>query len=122
MPSQTAPTTTHIKQQSLDTGVLVLILKYAQHIDPVILFDTETGSKRRLLNVKHIVEFKWFDLCLALTALYSFTECDTIRAFVRKGKMTLLKVLEKFPEFIDIFGGLGEHVTCSAMLLYDLEM
>ena len=73
MPSQTAPTTTHIIERSLDTGVLVLILKYAQHIDPIILFDTETGSKRRLLNVKHIVEVKWFDLCLALTVLHCFT-------------------------------------------------
>ena len=75
-----------------NTDVLVLIIKYAQHIDLVVLFDTGTGNKGKLLNVKHIVEVKWFDLCLALTALHCFTGCDTIRAFVRKGKITLLKV------------------------------
>ena len=114
MLSQTASPTTHIIERSSDTGVLVLILKYAQHIDPIVLFDTGTGNKRRLLNVKQIVEIKWFELRLALTALHCLTGGDKIRAFLRKGKITLLKVLEKFLEFIDFFGGLEEHVTCSA--------
>ena len=36
--------------------------------------------------------------------------------------MTPLIVLEKFPpEFMDVFFGLGENVTCSARLLVDLE-
>ena len=65
MPSQTAPTTTHITERSLDTDGLVLILKYAQHIDPVALFDTGTGNKRRLLNVKHIVALLSSSHCLA---------------------------------------------------------
>ena len=51
MPSKIAPTTTHITERSPDTGVLVLILNYAQHFDPVILFDTGMGNKRRLLSV-----------------------------------------------------------------------
>ena len=66
MPSQAAPTTTHITERSPDTGVLVLILKYAQHIDPVILFDSETGNKQRLHNVKHIVALLFSSHCLAL--------------------------------------------------------
>ena len=122
MPSQTAPTTTNIIERSQDTDMLVLILKYAQHIDPVLLFDTGTGNKRRLLNIKHIVEVKGSDLCSALTALHCFTGCDTIRAFVGRGKITPLKVLEKYPEFMDVFGGLCGNVTYSAKLLDDLEM
>ena len=47
MPSQTALTTTHITERSQDTDVLVLIRKYAQHIDPVVLFDTGTGKKNK---------------------------------------------------------------------------
>ena len=119
MPSQTAPTTTHIIVRSPDTDVLVSILKYARHIDPVSLFGTGTGSKRRLLSVKHIVEGS--DYCLALTALHCFTGCDTIRAFSRRGKITPLKVLEKFPEFMDVFDGLGGNIKSSAKLLDDLE-
>ena len=93
MPSQTAPKTSHIIEQSPDTDVVVLILKYAQHIDPVVLFHTGTGNKRRLLNVKPIVEDKGSDLCSAFIALHYFTGCDTIRASVRRGKITPLKVL-----------------------------
>ena len=40
----------------------------------------------------------------------------TIRAFARRRKITPLKVLEKFPEFVDVFG-----VLASATLLDDLE-
>ena len=40
---------------------------------------------------------------------------------MRRGKITPLKVLEKFPEFMDVFGGLSGNVTCSSKLLDDLE-
>ena len=91
--SQTTPTTTHNIVRSPDTDVLVLLLKYAQNIHPVVLFDTGTGNKRRLLNVKQIVEVKGSDLCSVLPALHCFTGCDAVSAFVQKGKLTPLKVL-----------------------------
>ena len=75
--------------------MLVLILKYSQPLDAVVLFDTGTGNKQRQLIFKQIVEVKGSDLCLPLTALHCFTGCDTIRAFVRRCKITSLKVLEK---------------------------
>ena len=88
---QTAPTTTHIVVRSRDTDVFVLMLKYAQDIGPVVLFDTETGNKQRLLNVKQIIEVKGSDVCLALPALHCFTGCETIGVFVRTGKIIPLK-------------------------------
>ena len=115
--SKTTPKTTHIIVRSPDTDVLVLLLKYAQNIHPVVLFDTGTGNKRRLLNVKQIVEVKGSDLCSVLPALHCFTGCDTVSAFVRRGKLTPLKVLEKFPDFMEVFDGLGEVATCSATLV-----
>ena len=48
--------------------------------------------------------------------MHCFTGCGTIRAFARRRKITPFKVREKFPEFMDVFGGLG-----SAKLLDDLE-
>ena len=48
--------------------------------------------------------------------MHSFSGCDTIRAFARRRKITPLKVHEKFPEFMDVFGVLG-----SATLVDDLE-
>ena len=74
-----------------------------------------------MLNVKHVIEVKGSGLCLALPALHCFTGCDTISAFVRKGKRTPLKALEKFPDFVEVFCGLGKNLTCSDTLLDDLE-
>ena len=59
--SQRTPTTALSIVRSPDTDVLVLPLKYAQNIHPVVLFDTGTCNKRRLLNVKQIVEVKGSD-------------------------------------------------------------
>ena len=88
--SQRTPTTTLSIVRSPDTDMLVLLLKYAQNIHPVALFDTGTGNKQRLLNVKQIVEVKGSDLRSVLPALHCFTRCDTISAFVQRGKLTPL--------------------------------
>ena len=40
---------------------------------------------------------------------------------MRRGKITPLKVLEKFPELMGVFGGLGGNVIYSTTLLDDLE-
>ena len=54
----------------------------------------ERATNEDCLMLSIIVEVKWFDLCLVLAALQCFTGCDTIRAFVKKGKITLLIELE----------------------------
>ena len=90
------PTITQIVVRSPDTDVLVLLLKYAQQIGSVVLFDTGTSDKRRLLNVKQIIEVKGSDLCSVLPALHCFTGCDTVSSFVHRGKITPLKTLQKY--------------------------
>ena len=47
-----------IAVRSPDTDVLVLLMKFSKNIDQTILFDTGTGNKRRLLNVKDIESAK----------------------------------------------------------------
>ena len=88
---ETTPDTTHIIVRSPDTDVLVLLLKYAQNFDPVVLFDTGTGDKRRLLNVKQIIEVIGSDLCSVLPALHCFTGCDTVSASCEGAKLPHLK-------------------------------
>ena len=99
MLSQTAPMRTPITVWSPDIDMLVLMLKYAQHIDPVVLLDTGTGNKRRLLNVKQIVDLKGCDLFLCSSCLTLFHWMWHNYCFYERGKVTHLKVLEKFPEF-----------------------
>ena len=116
---KTTPGTTHIIVRSPDTDVLVLLLKYARNFDPVVLFDTGTGDKRRLLYVKQINEVIGFDLCSVLPALHCFTGCDTVSAFVQRGKVTPLKALQKYSDFIEVFECLEKDEQCSDTLLDD---
>ena len=48
-----------------------------------MLFDTDVGNKRRLLNVEEIVQQKGEDICAVLPAFDYFTGYDTTSAFVR---------------------------------------
>ena len=107
--------------RSPDTDVLVLLLKFSQVIDRTILFDTRMGNNRRLLNVNDIVSAKGSDICDVLPALHSFTGCDTTSAFVRRGKVTPLKVLEKRSQFIATFGALGQDTDIQATRFNELE-
>ena len=102
--------TSVIVVRSPDTDVLVLLLKFSQVTDRTILFDTGVGNNRRLLNVNDIVSAKGSNMCDVLPALHSFTGGDTTSAFVRRGKVTPLKVLEKRSQFIATFGALGQDI------------
>ena len=82
--SANVPATTQIIARSPDTGVLAMKLRCAQGTDPVVLFDTGTGNKWKLLNVKQIIEVKGSDLCSALPALHCLTGCDKVIALVRR--------------------------------------
>ena len=89
--------------RSPDTDVMVLLSKFLKIISQTILFDTGMGNKRRLLNVNDIVPVKESDICDVLPAFHSFTGCDTTSAFVRRGKVAPLKVLEKDPNSFLLF-------------------
>ena len=115
--------------RSPDTDVFILLLHFTQSLGHVILFDTGTGNKRRLINVKKVAEAEGNDVCNILPALHAFTGCDTTSAFVRKGKTAPLKLLKSQPDFLDAFLSLGrssdvphhiyeklEHFVC---LLYN---
>ena len=113
--------TSVIVVRSPDTDVLVLLLKFSQVINRTILFDTGIGNNRRLLNVNDIVSAKGSDICDVLPALHSFTGCDTTSAFVQRGKVTPLKVLEKRSQFIATFGALGQDIDIQATTFNELE-
>ena len=113
--------TSVIVVSSSDTDVLVFLLKFSQVIDRTILFDTGMRNNRRLLNVNDIVSAKGSDICDVLPALHSFTGCDTTSAFVRRGKVTPLKVPEKRSQFIATFGALGQDIDIQATTFNDLE-
>ena len=119
--SRSSSPSTVIVVRSPDTDVFLLLLRYSQDIDQVVLFDTGVGNKRRLLNVKDVISEKGRDLCTVLPALHSFTGCDTTSSFVRQGKIGPLKTLENNPEYLPTFRDLGQAADVTEDTFMRLE-
>ena len=99
----------------------MLLLKYCKEIKTQILLDTGMGNKRRLLNVNVIYKNKGEYICSVLPALHCFTGCDTTRAFVRRGKMFPLKLVELKLEYIPLLQRIGQVRQCAEALISDIE-
>lgn len=115
------PSASTIIVRSPDTDVLVLLARYCKDIQLTVLFDTGVGNKRRLLNVNEIVQNTGEDICSVLPAIHCFTGCDTTSAFVRRGKIAPIKLIEKTPQFIQILSRVGQETNCSEALISDME-
>jgi hypothetical protein len=107
--------------RSPDTDVFLLLLKFAQNLDNLVLFDTGVGNKRRLIDVKAVVEKHGADLCCILFSFHSFTGCDTTSAFVRRGKLIPYKTLQVFPQFRSTFASLAVTTDIPETTFEELE-
>ena len=112
---------TKIVVRSPDTDVLVLLCKYMHHINRQVFFDTGVGNKRRLLCVSEIASQVGETFCSILPALHCLTGCDTTSAFVRRGKLSPLKLVKKKPDYADVLAQLGEQHECSNELVDGVE-
>lgn len=108
--------------RSPDTDVLVLLCKYMVDLEHIpVYFDTGMGNKRRLLDVGAICRTIGPEMCKVLPALHAFTGCDTISAFVRRGKTNVMKIVDKNQDFQRTLHLLGQVHTCSDVLVKGLE-
>ena len=119
--SQTCAASSTIIVRSPDTDVLVLLARYIKDIQITVLFDTGTGNKRRLLNVNQILQTKGEAVCSVLPAVHCFTGCDTTSAFVRRGKVAPVKLVEKSQEYRLMFAKFGQEQVCSDDLYKEAE-
>ena len=85
--------------------------------------DTGVKDKRRLIDITSAVQSIGNELCNTLLSFHAFTGCDTVSTFVRKGKGKVrpLRVLQKNPQFMTVFAGLGTRETLSEEEFKDLE-
>ena len=107
--------------RSPDTDVFVLLVKFSQQISQNVLFDTGTGNRRHLVTVKKVAQDIGSDMCDSLPSLHSYTGCDTVSAFVRKGKLLPLRLLKKYPQFLETFKSLGKTSSLDEKTIHDLE-
>ena len=61
------------------------------------------------------------EYCTALTALHTFTHCDSISAFKGIGKVKPIKVMQKNPRFQGVLAKLGEQWYVSEEVISGLE-
>ena len=67
--------------RSPDADIFFILLHYALELQGVtILFDTETGNKKRLIDITKLSQQYQQELCTALLSLHAFTCCDTTSA------------------------------------------
>ena len=67
---------------------------------------TEVDWSLHLLCIQGTI--RWcFAMDKSLIGLHLWTECDTLSAFARQGKMKALKILLRDQKFMDIFAPLG---------------
>jgi len=112
----------YIRIKSPDSDVFFILLHYALTLkDVVILFDTGTGNKQRLINITELAEGYTQNHCTALMCLHAYTRCDTTSAFKGVGKVRPLKALQKTPKFAAVLSRLGEEWNITEDLINDLE-
>ena len=108
--------------RSPDTDVFVLLLRFAQRIEQSVFFDTGVGNKRRLIDIRKVIAENGKKLCFLLPAVHAYTGCDTTSAFVKKGKLTALKLLRQQPEHLKAFAQLGISAELPDSLYRELEL
>lgn len=113
-------TIAYIVVRSPDTDVFLLLVKYVHTANNCILFHTVSGNKRRLIDVSTVGNSIGVEMSNALPAFHAFTGCDT-SAFVRRGKLTPLKILDKHKQYLDVFASLGASIDIEEELYDHLE-
>ena len=112
----------YIRIKSPDSDVFFILLHFALTLpNVVILFDTGTGNKQRLINITELAEGYTQNHCTTLMCLHAYTRCDTTSAFKGIGKIKPLKTLQKTPKFAAVLCRLGETWDITEDLLDELE-
>ena len=92
---------------SPDTDVFILLLSYATDVGKPVVFETGSGSSRRLIDISYVASVLGEQCVKALPGFHAFTGCDSTSAFVRKGKKGPYKLMSASATFMDMFHKLG---------------
>ena len=97
--------TANIIVRASDTDIAVILIHHSFKFSATLWMDTGTvsGRNRRCVNLTRIAANLGPRMCEALPAFHAFTGTDYTSAFVRKGKLKPLKLLEKSRETQDAF-------------------
>ena len=101
-----------------DTDVLVIILSNMDKLIASSHIWLEVGvntlNTLRYIDVTSLYTHLGSPLCAALAGFHAFTGCDYTASFSRRGKSRPLKLLQKDPDVMTLFGSLGNRETVTA--------
>ena len=92
-----------------DTDVFILCLAFRDNIHASLFQKCGIQTRTRFIYISNAAASFGPDVCKALLGMYVFIGCDTLRAFVRKGNIRALTILNTNAEFKEEFAQLGVH-------------
>ena len=81
--------------KSSDVDVEVIFIHHAKEISASLFILSGTKSRMMYIDITQIVENLGDNICNALIGLHTFTGCDSVSAFVGKGKKAAFTLLNK---------------------------
>ena len=115
---------------SPNTDVFIICLSVHLLIDAELFFLTGVKFLRKIIDVDKISDYTYEDLnsceiskdivMKSLKGFHSFTGCDTISAFVGRGKVKPIKLMLKDIKYIKMFSRLGANTNISTEILHSL--
>lgn len=95
--------------RSSDTDVEVLALYHQEAITGNITIASGTRSRIRLISIPQLRQLVGSTTCKVLPGLHAITGCDTVSAFVGKGKQKALQLMKE-ERHRDAIAALGERL------------
>ena len=108
-----------IRSPSGDTDINILFISLFQTNQENIWIDYNTGNNRKLLHLSNVVMDQ--PQKSALIGFHSLTGNDYCSSFLRRGKGTCWKILEKQDKFLNLFVRFGDSWLLDEDTLQTLE-
>ncbi|XP_068232399.1 uncharacterized protein [Palaemon carinicauda] len=103
-----APHVSSIIMIAEDTDIILLCLAFHKEIDCSVYVKCGTATRTRYISISKVSAALGHNVCASLLGLHSFTGCDTVSAFIGRGKLAALKLLMTHDHFRDVISKLGE--------------
>ena len=94
---------------SQDTGVFIMSLSFAREFACQVYIKGGTQTREKFVDVQKVAAAVGQNTCCAIPGLHSFTDCDTVRAFGGKGKISAFKLMQKNRKYQDAITQLGKE-------------
>ena len=92
-----------------DTNIAVICATNAKHLERSrIWIDAGYNKDNSRAYIDMTTLSKDIKNIEALAAIYAFTGCDYSPSFHRKGKVTRMKLMDRYPKFVEVFSKFGE--------------